>query len=342
MNIELIEPVDGSVTQPLQMHVLPQEPLDEDAAAVALLSGAAADGGLDRSAPRPVRLAWKAPARAACDVELWPGGDETRRRVIRGVKGGQVELCNLLLGTCYCWKVVARKGRGPVGESLVGRFTTHPAPPRWLAVPGITNVRDLGGWPLGDGVRIRQGMIYRGSEMDSHQAITPAGRCVLQEELGIRTDLDLRGVGETAAAVLDQSRVNWINVPVLPYEYIRQPIISAGYRRIFQVLADERCYPILVHCWGGADRTGTVAFLLGALLGQSEALLALEYELTSLSVWGRRSRHSQEFCALKKALRESAGVERADLGEQAQAYLMSIGISAKQIGTIRRLLIEQA
>ena len=39
---------------------------------------------------------------------------------------------------------------------------------------------------------------------------------------------------------------------------------------------------IYFHCAGGADRTGTMAFLIEALLGVSECDMSKDYELTSL------------------------------------------------------------
>ena len=40
---------------------------------------------------------------------------------------------------------------------------------------------------------------------------------------------------------------------------------------------------IFFHCFGGADRTGTVAFLVEALLGVSESDMSKDYELTTYS-----------------------------------------------------------
>ena len=39
--------------------------------------------------------------------------------------------------------------------------------------------------------------------------------------------------------------------------------------------------PVYFHCIGGADRTGTLAFLIEALVGVSESDLSKDYELTS-------------------------------------------------------------
>ena len=41
--------------------------------------------------------------------------------------------------------------------------------------------------------------------------------------------------------------------------------------------------PVYFHCSVGADRTGSIAFLIGALCGMSEDQLAKEFELTSFS-----------------------------------------------------------
>ena len=45
--------------------------------------------------------------------------------------------------------------------------------------------------------------------------------------------------------------------------------------------ADES--PVYYHCYGGADRTGTIGFLLGAVLGMSYTDLVIDFELTSYS-----------------------------------------------------------
>jgi hypothetical protein len=43
---------------------------------------------------------------------------------------------------------------------------------------------------------------------------------------------------------------------------------------------NRHCY---FHCWGGADRTGTIGFMLGGLLGMSYTDLIIAFELTSFA-----------------------------------------------------------
>ncbi len=67
------------------------------------------------------------------------------------------EVWNLKVGTAYDWTATDESGCVVDG----GSFVTEDRPPRLLKVPGVPNVRDLGGWRGLDGRRIRQGLVYR-------------------------------------------------------------------------------------------------------------------------------------------------------------------------------------
>jgi protein tyrosine/serine phosphatase len=303
----------------------------------------------DRSLPRPVRFTW-APYEgepAGVTYELTVSAQLPRRsgraeeKVRRvGLTEPWAEIENLRIGAAYAWKVRAHRGRRVVGESVEGHFRTHPAPPRWLRIPGTTNVRDLGGWPLEDGRRIRQGMIYRGSELNSHCQLSEDGVRVLMEDLKIRTDIDLRGVDEECCPVLDPARVRYVNLPVMSYDSIANHDNSRYYRDLFNLLSYEDVYPVYLHCWGGADRTGTAAFLLGALLGMSPEDLSVEYELTTLSIWGERLRSSDMYQDMLQTL-ALFSLNGKTYQQQVERYLQVIGVSAETIARIRHILIEE-
>ena len=296
----------------------------------------------DRSFPNPVRFAWEPVSPASGNVlynlRISSDPEFTRPHVDRMVPASQYEEPNLHIGTRYFWKVVARGTNGSIAESPVWTFETPQHPPRWIRVPGITNVRDMGGWALPNGRSVRQGLLYRSSEMNSHVDITEEGRRVLLEDLKIRTDLDLRGGKEAFGPVLDPSLVQWVHIPIAPYKNITEESWSGGYRKIFALFAEPSNYPILFHCWGGADRGATVAFLLHALLGLSVSDLIRDYELTSLSIWGDRSRTSKEFQSLLQAL-QPFSKHPDDIHGQVRAYLQSIGVTGGEIAAIRDLLI---
>jgi protein tyrosine/serine phosphatase len=258
-----------------------------------------------------------------------------------GLAEAHAHIENLRIGTRYFWKVFAWQNGQLAAESAVWSFTTHSQPPRWIYIPGITNVRDLGGWPLVGGGRIRQGLIFRSSEMNSHLSITAQGRYILEQQLGIRTDIDLRGSDELRQPVLDETRVAYFNFPIQSYGYFAKPENWADYREVFRLLANPQCYPLILHCWGGADRTGTAAFLLGAVLGVETASLVRDYELTSLSIWGERKYSSSEFQGFLKALAGFAA-PGTDVQTQAEGYLRAIGVTAAEIASIRAIMLEEA
>ena len=132
-------------------------------------------------------------------------------------------------------------------------------------------------------------------------------------------------------------------------------------KTVFEVLADESNYPVYIHCNAGADRTGTVAFLINGLLGVSEADLIRDYELTSFSkVSGLRYRSEIKdgnfteigvmqndydnfvaFGALIEAIKVNYGAEGKALSYAIENFLTGyIGVSHEQIESIKRIMLS--
>lgn len=238
---------------------------------------------------------------------------------------------NLRVGQRYFWRVNGCRARS---------FTTDDTAPRWIHAEGLSNVRDLGGWRNAEGRRIRQGLVFRGSEMDVHHAITERGVQTLREELRIRTDLDLRG---EAVGRIEQSplgpEVDFRLIPVRAYGEFFMEEQREACRAVFSVLVDARSYPVYIHCWGGADRTGTVALLLEAVLGVEFEKLCLDYELTSLSIWGDRSSKSDLFVSLLAAL-DAYGEMGENISRKAERFLLDCGVTQNELDAIRKNLLE--
>ena len=349
--IQLLKPEHESCTEPLQVcqwpvdsetaHPSPEqiESIDEAIQwdALEMLSD-------DRSMPRPVYFVWQGttgvPNTPVYDLHMSTDRDFKEPRVITNIAEPCWNVLNLHIDTRYFWKVIAKDGNAVVAQSSVREFTTHASAPRCLHVAGITNVRDLGGWRLPGDRCIRQGLMYRSSEMNGHIDISDVGRQVLIDQLKIRTDLDLRGSSEEPQAALDPSLVKWVNIPIGPYEGMVANETREKYRQIFKLFSDPSQYPILFHCWGGCDRAGTLAFLLHALLGLDRDALIRDYEWSSLSIWGKRSHESDEFQSLLSTLR-SFGDQEDDVGRQVETYLCSIGVTAEEIASIRTHLTTE-
>ena len=180
--IQLLEPAHKSSTETLQAFQWPQKPESTPGSSDATGSTSRWDAleviSGDRSMPRPVRFGWSRIAtgheQPVYDLLVSTDSAFEDPHVFRDITQPCHRVVNLHIGTRYFWKVSARDSASTLAVSPVWEFTTHSSTPRWLHVPGITNVRDLGGWSLSGNRRIRQGMVLRSSEMHGHVDITSA------------------------------------------------------------------------------------------------------------------------------------------------------------------------
>lgn len=253
-----------------------------------------------------------------------------KNSIIKEIDTEKLSISNLKTNTTYFWKV---------NNSEVFTFTTENAPPRFISVDGLSNVRDLGGWNTLDGHKIRQGCIYRGCEMDIHHTITDKGINTMLHELNIHTDLDLRM--EVLNKRFDSPLGNIVKfylIPISAYKdfMLNTPEAKGMAYQLFSILSDAQNYPIYFHCWGGADRTGTLSFLLNAVLGVTYDDLILDYELTSLSIWGKRSHKDKLFVEFINELNSFNG---QTINEKVESFLQSCNINNEIIANLRKNLI---
>lgn len=239
-------------------------------------------------------------------------------------------------GKTYYWKVESQAG----AVSKTDSFTTADLPVRYITC-GLSNLRDIGGWQTEDGKTVAYGKIYRGPRINTDGNETnlyPWGHAVLADTLNIQTEIDLRTPdldnGNQSANALDKERP-YVRAPLTGYTYIfpefsqQEPQIrsydertKSSVQAIFAVLSQEESYPVYIHCNAGADRTGTVDFLINGLLGVPYEDLTRSFELTSFSTHGARWRSD-----IKKGIFTDSGVMQDDAGnyvawEVMYAYMM--------------------
>lgn len=237
---------------------------------------------------------------------------------------------NYKVGTRYFWSA----------KGITDSFLTEDERFRFIHAEGAKNIRDLGGG------KIKQGLIYRGSELLGHYKLTEEGIRVLRDELKIKTELDMRGecLGNFTDSVLCES-VRFLQIPYRPYDEAFEEVHKRSLAKIFDLLADENSYPLYFHCMGGADRTGMIALYLEALCDEDEETIFLDYELTSLSTIPKldsesvapvRSREFDYFVDFMERL--SAYCEGGSLRDKVIGYLHSCGITDETIGKIIEIL----
>lgn len=249
-----------------------------------------------------------------------------------------VDVYNLKTNTQYYFKFVLALSNGGK-SSIEGSFRTAKSP-RMMSVDGVCNMRDIGGWETVDGKRIRQGLLYRSAEIDgavdSKYSITPDGVNTMLTVLGIRTDMDLRAetdnVNNTHALGAGVKH-NYYNAQM--YSDVFSNNGKESTRIIFSALADKNNYPVLMHCTHGLDRTGTICYLLEAVLGVSEEDMMRDYQLSAMYHGGFWSLNQMnEFIGRLKSY------EGETIQAKAENYLLSIGVTSGEISSIKEIFLE--
>lgn len=249
-------------------------------------------------------------------------------------------------GKTYYYRVTASLEDG---NAVVETGTLQIAPsPRMLYLEGASNVRDIGGWKTQDGKTIKQGVLYRGSEIDGGKntghpdfCLTEAGIEQLRA-LGIKTDFDLRSesvkVSEFSALGADVTR-NFYDAA--QYEAILQAGNAERTRRIFSDLANPAAYPVYLHCTHGVDRAGSTVLILQALLGVEKADLIREYELSAFYYNYRHvQRNTYTGGNVLTLLQGLEGYAGETLAEKTANFLLDIGVTQSEIDTLRGIFLE--
>ena len=218
----------------------------------------------------------------------------------------------------------------------------------WYDVEGARNVRDIGGWT---GLRTRR--VFRGTALNSkpnhrQYELTERGRAVMRGEMGRASDLDLRGeiaeYGEDAKTKSPIGEgVQLLSRPVSSYvETCTSPRSAKAFAAALRVFADEKNYPVYVHCAGGADRTGTVCFLLETLCGVSLEDATIEYELTSFSPVGVRRRDSETGLPFALMVRLLSSFPGETFNDKVAYWAENVaGLSKDEIERIRLNLVNR-
>jgi protein-tyrosine phosphatase len=167
---------------------------------------------------------------------------------------------------------------------------------RLIDLPGCNNFRDIGGYPTGDGMRVRWRLLFRSDALDR---LTPAGVDRVVDELGVGAIVDLRSAGEIGAegrgGLRDRSP-RYYHLPLfngaltgdpnlakcetladryfLMLKHAKDPIA-----RILTALL-ETSKPAVFHCAAGKDRTGVVSAIVLGLLGVRDEIIATDYAAT--------------------------------------------------------------
>lgn len=248
----------------------------------------------------------------------------------------RVAVNHLKTGTKYYYRINIELSDQSV-TSVQGSFTTADTP-RMLSIDGVVNVRDIGGWKTESGKTIRQGLLYRGGELDGAveptYKISNSGINDMLTVLGISTDMDLRAEEENTFGIdALGANVEHIYYDVRPYTSAFVPEGEKAVCAVFKDLAEETLYPVYLHCTYGMDRTGTICWLLEALLGVSEEDMLRDYELSAFRHGSVLTNRLNEFIDVIQTY------DGQNLQEKTESYLLSVGVTQQELNTIRQIFL---
>lgn len=172
---------------------------------------------------------------------------------------------------------------------------------RLLPLDGGSNFRDIGGYPVADGRRVKRGLLFRSGAMTG---LTEEDRSYLAQ-FGFAAVVDLRSSEEIELYPnhwAAQADLNYISVPYsimeltdqnsedtqqkqVPQDYsttypLIAEMIKPQLKAYFKALVEKQA-PIVVNCSAGQDRTGIAAALVLTALGVDENLIIEDYLLST-------------------------------------------------------------
>ena len=260
----------------------------------------------------------------------------------------------LKVGTKYFWRVSATDESGKKVVSDVREFSTVDSHPRMIGTPSL-NCRDMGGGKNADGVKVRQGLIFRGQKAHGRSLFDASQKTTLDEfkwfyveMLGIKTDLDLRGKDESDAAEKQYNCLGFehfgcqhVYHPIYPY-HLGLPDLKPKFAKIIRVMTKKENYPIYFHCAVGSDRTGTIGVLVDGILGRTDEQIYNDYELPTFNGNLPRLRYCRKAAGMFGELDpKSSKLGGASIRENVVKYLHSIGLTDDELNAIRDIMLEK-
>jgi protein-tyrosine phosphatase len=222
-----------------------------------------------------------------------------------------------------------------------------------IELQGAKNIRDLGGIKNKDGKVISKCKFIRGSSLDK---LTDRDIEVLTEAYNLHTVIDLRTTEEIKGKEdVKIPNVNYIHIPIFNEQVIgisHEENINLGnaqipnlknlykymvcddncvaqFKKVFDILLNEKNCSILYHCTEGKDRTGIVTMILLYILDVPFDIIFEDYLYTNIVNGSRAEKYAQMI--LEKTQNQSIADKLKDVFLADKSYLQSAidGIQGK-------------
>ncbi|NLB56205.1 MAG: tyrosine-protein phosphatase [Lentisphaerae bacterium] len=161
----------------------------------------------------------------------------------------------------------------------------------------------------------------------------------LKEELGIKTDIDLRSDMETWKMTESPlgTDAEWFRQSLPFYAGMASEEGKAGFANVFRAFLEKEKYPLIMHCIGGKDRTGAIAMIAKSILGVDEDELFLDWEISAFVEYDPPFMYKNKLIRLVDEFLKYPG---ETLREKILQYVYDTGITPEEVETFRELMLE--
>ena len=240
-----------------------------------------------------------------------------------------------------------------------------------VALEGLCNFRDLGGYATVDGGTVRRGRLYRSDALHRMTAADVDSVCGLR----IATVIDLRApdeVGHVGTGLIDDLGAQYRNLPTRPavltavaddgapesaaehyFGYLTEGRTCFG--GVVETLADADSLPAVFFCNAGKDRTGAVAAMVLGLLGVDDDTVAADYARTGEVLAAIGAATSRDYPTDVKAWRNLSPDMRTARAETMleflqivrervggwREYVLSLGVDPAAVTAMQTNLVSQ-
>ena len=305
------------------------------------------NGSEELSRPQEISFSWHNEFNQDCTVYLSENKDYSNSVTYPVGNRNRISFNNLKIGTTYYFYVDTPDNEIIYEES----FTVSSEIIRNMHISGVTNARDLGGYPISGNRTLNQGLIYRTGRLNENDEeevinkITNNGISTMVNDLKIKSEIDLRRIDNNEVGGLTEgigvlgNTVSYYQCPMdYSYDFMGGELNDSSLRKAFTILGNKDNYPLFFHCSIGTDRTGYLAYLINAFLGVSEEHLYRDYLFSNFAnIGGKRSISSIEnnYPAVIKSYKGD------NLQEKTKNYLLDKGIKQEELDVLKEMMVPE-
>ena len=306
--------------------------------------------------PKPVTITWPTDLSGSKDVYIYTDADHTQpvdyidQPISASSSSNSVDVYNLIpekAGKQLTYYYVVKSGDTDVAS---GKFTTE-GRRRMMKISSsysqshANNCRDFGGQETISGDHLKFGKMYRGTNMDS---TTSDEQKIIKQYMNIGLDVDLRE-SKSRSNPLKLDQIEEYDADTYQghtqesysgtTELNNAKNMGATLKRVMNAVVNG--VNVYIHCAIGADRTGYTCMMLEAILGVPLERCDMDYEMTSFSTAGTRTRSSSSMNFPNSGIELINAQSGSTFQEKAVNYAVNtLGISEDLIEAFQEAMLE--